>query len=92
MITDFNFHPIQKDNILFKPLDDGAVLFEPETEMVHTLNPSAAFIWVHCDGNHSIRDIIKLVNNHFKDFELDPEKAVTDIINQFQALDLLKRS
>lgn len=92
MITDFNFHPIQKDNILFKPLDDGAVLFEPETELVHTLNPSAAFIWVHCDGNHSIHDIIELVNKHFKDFELDPEKGVADIVNQFQALDLLKRS
>ncbi|HDP68608.1 MAG TPA: PqqD family protein [Candidatus Marinimicrobia bacterium] len=92
MISDFNFRPIQKDNILFKPLDDGAVLFEPETELVHTLNPSAAFIWVHCDGNHTIHDIIGLVKQNFRDFELDPEKAVPDVVNQFQGLDLLKSS
>jgi len=90
MLKDFQFHPIKKASVLFKPLDDGAVLFEPETELVHTLNPSAAFIWVHCDGTFSVSDIIELIKKNFKDFELEPEKAVFDIINQFQSLDLLQ--
>jgi len=90
MLNDFNFRPIKKGSVMFKPLDDGAVLFEPETELVHTLNPSAAFIWVHCDGAFSVSDIIELIKKNFKDFELDPEKAVFDIINQFQSLDLLQ--
>ena len=91
MLKDFQFRPVKKSSILFKPLDDGAVLFEPETELVHTLNPSAAFIWVYCDGSFSVGEIIKLIKNNFKDFKLDPEKAVFDIINQFQSLDLLQK-
>ncbi|MBN2602220.1 MAG: PqqD family peptide modification chaperone [Candidatus Marinimicrobia bacterium] len=90
MLKDLQFRPVKKAAVLFKPLDDGAVLFEPETELVHTLNPSAAFIWVHCDGAFAIRDIIELIKKNFTDFELDPEKAVVDIINQFQSLDLLQ--
>jgi len=90
MLNDYQYRPVKKANILFKPLDDGAVLFEPETELVHTLNPSAAFIWVHCDGTFTVSDIIKLIKENFKDFELDPAKAVFDIINKFQSLDLLQ--
>lgn len=90
MITDYQFRPKKKDTILLKPLDDGAVLYEPEIELVHTLNPSAAFIWVHCDGDHSVNDIIELIKTQFEDFEQDPENAVIDIINKFKSLDLLQ--
>ncbi|RKY57955.1 MAG: SynChlorMet cassette protein ScmD [Candidatus Neomarinimicrobiota bacterium] len=89
MITDYEYPPKKRDSILMKPLDDGAVLYEPETESVHTLNPSAAFIWVYCDGAHSIGDIIELIKKQFTDFEQDPETAVFDIINKFKSLDLL---
>ena len=88
MITDINYKPKKKSSILFKPLEDGAVLFEPETELVHTLNNSAAFIWVHCDGNHTIGEIITLVKSNFSEFELKPSDGVIDIINKFQSLEL----
>jgi len=89
MITDHNYKPKKKNNILFKPLEDRAVLLEPETELVHTLNPSAAFIWVYCDGEHSIKEIITLVKENFQEYELQPADGVIDIINKFQSLDLL---
>ncbi|HCL00354.1 MAG TPA: hypothetical protein DHW42_09675 [Candidatus Marinimicrobia bacterium] len=86
---DNKFRPISNDNILFKPLSDGAILFEPDSEVVHTLNPSAAYIWIHCDGNHTISDIITLIKKNFSEFELQPKDAVNSIIKEFQALGLV---
>jgi len=86
---DLKFKPIKKKNILFKPLDDGAILFDPATETVHTLNPSAAFIWLHCDGENSIRDIIFQIKNNFTEFQQSPAEAVSNTINTFQSLNLL---
>jgi hypothetical protein len=88
MINDHSYKPKQKDNILFKALEDGAVLFEPESELVHSLNASAAFIWVHCDGEHSVTEIISLVKENFTEFELQPAEGVLDILNTFESLNL----
>jgi hypothetical protein len=83
------FKPIKKNNILFKPLDDGAILFDPAAETVHTLNPSAAFIWLHCDGENSIEDIVYQIKQNFTEFQQSPAEAVFNTINTFQSLNLL---
>jgi len=86
---DLKFKPIKKNNILFKPLDDGAILFDPTAETIHTLNPSAAFIWLHCDGENSIEDIVYQIKQNFTEFKQSPAEAVFYTINTFQSLHLL---
>lgn len=86
---DLKFRPLKKNSILFKPLDDGAVLFDPASETVHTLNPSAAFIWLHCDGENSVQDIIYQIKKNFTEFKQSPAEAVSSTINTFQSLNLL---
>jgi len=88
-ILDLKFKPIKKKNILFKPLDDGAILFDPTAETVHTLNPSAAFIWIHCDGENSIEDIVYQIKQNFTEFQQSPAEAVFNTINTLQSLHLL---
>jgi len=90
-MPDFNptDRPCSRNHLLFKELDDGGVVYDPTTETIHSLNPSAAFIWILCDGNHSILEIIDSVKKHFHEFPANPETEINQTLNQFLALDLI---
>ena len=49
--------PNPRDNVLFRELDDGCVLYDPGNEKVHSLNVTAARIWCLIDGSRSLGDI-----------------------------------
>jgi len=49
--------PKPKDGVLFRELDDGCVLYDPQGEKVHSLNLSAGFVWCLMDGERSLDDI-----------------------------------
>ena len=49
--------PSARDDVLFRELDDGCVLYDPATEKVHSLNATAAFIWCLLDGERSLTDV-----------------------------------
>jgi hypothetical protein len=82
--------PVTKSSLLFRELDDGAVVYDPESEILHTLNASAAFIWLLCDGHNTISDIINRVKKDFHKLDAVPNKEVNLILNQFQRLDLIE--
>lgn len=84
-----NLKPLARKNLLFRELDDGGVIYEPQSETIHSLNSTSAYIWALCDGTYSIKDIINSVQKNFKEFEADPEKEVYCILEKFQKLGLL---
>jgi len=49
-------------------MGEEMVLYDPETESIHTLNPTAHFIWNLCDGNHAMEDIGEAVSHNYTDF------------------------
>jgi len=49
--------PRPKEAVLFRELADGCVLYDPETEKVHSLNLTAGFIWCLIDGARSLEDV-----------------------------------
>lgn len=53
--------PRPKEGVLFRELDDGCVLYDPEREKVHSLNVTAGFIWCLMDGERSLQDIADAV-------------------------------
>ena len=44
-------NPIRSEGLEIDEADDGLVVFDPRTDMVHHLNPSAAVIFDLCDGS-----------------------------------------
>ncbi|MBI5301003.1 MAG: PqqD family protein [Chloroflexi bacterium] len=42
-------------------LDGETMVYDHERNAAHCLNPTAAIIWKHCDGKHSISDIARLL-------------------------------
>ena len=40
----------RRDDIIFRRLDDEWVVFDPEAVKIHTLNLTAALVWLHLTG------------------------------------------
>lgn len=56
---------------------------------VHQLNASAGFVWLHCNGDLTVREIIQRLTEHFDVVPAIAEQDVCDIIKQLQDLDLI---
>lgn len=84
-----NYRPKARPDLLFKELADGGLIYEPQTDSLHSLNASSSFIWSLCDGEHTLNEIIQLIHNSFTQFTASPEEAVFTAIEQFHQLNLL---
>jgi len=57
--------PRQKDGLDISPADDGYIIYEPEKDRVHFLNPTAVLILEFCDGSHSPAQIAELLKEAY---------------------------
>ena len=53
--------PKSRADVVFRPLDDSWVLFDPRAGQLHVLNLSAALVWEHLDGESSREAIAEAV-------------------------------
>ena len=58
--------PKSRSDVIFRPLDDSWVLFDPVSEQLHVLNLSAALIWAHLDGESTPEAVAGSVGSAFK--------------------------
>ena len=88
----FSECPLGRGNVVCRQVDDGFILYDSVAGKVHSLNPTAAFIWDALDGKHSLREISKniesLVGSEGHDTLADVEK----VVSLFQKEDLLEHS
>ena len=57
--------PRARDDVVFRPLDDEWMIFDPTTDRLHALNLTAALIWTSCDGQHDLAQIAADVADAF---------------------------
>lgn len=86
---DLDFQPTTRPDLPFRELKDGGVMYEYRTDTIHSLNVTAAYIWVLCDGQHTVAEIISSIKQNFNRFEVDPTGEVIKIIEKFRTLNLL---
>ena len=53
--------PQTRDGVLFRELDDGCVLYDPDNEKVHSLNETAGLLWCLIDGERTLSEIAREV-------------------------------
>lgn len=51
------------DSVVWEELGDEALLVEPGKSHTWRLNRAAAFLWKHCDGTISLREIARALSN-----------------------------
>lgn len=81
--------PRKRDRLHVREIDGELVVLDPENERMHTLNPTAAFIFEAVDGQRTLEEIWKRVAAHF---EIDAETAERDtreVLRQFSELGLV---
>lgn len=60
--------------------EDGALLFNPDTNRIRVLNSTGAFVWNLCDGTRDLPTIVQAVKDGF---EGAPEDEVEEHVRQF---------
>ena len=84
--------PVARQDVVFRPLADEWVLFDPTAHRLHVLNLTAALVWTHCDGS---LDVERLANEVGSAFEGPPPpdrllREVEGVLERFRAEGLLE--
>ena len=78
--------PRQSDHLIVHEIDDEVLLYDPEVDRSHGLNPTATVIWRHCDGRHSEVQIARVLEARFA-VGFDQALADTSAVVQQMALE-----
>jgi PqqD family protein of HPr-rel-A system len=84
-----DYMPVKASDVLELDMEDGFILFNHDSSLVHHLNPSAAIIWQLCDGSASV---MELADDIAAEFKLDGAEArgqVAGVVAEFEALGLV---
>ncbi|MDX1665490.1 MAG: PqqD family protein [Candidatus Promineifilaceae bacterium] len=70
--------PVAAEEIIWRVVDDGAVLISPEAGEVRVLNPVGTKIWQLVDGARSTKEIAaELVAT----YDISSEQAASDVLH-----------
>lgn len=53
----------QRSGFLMKAVGDQLVAFDQSRQRLHVLSRTAALVWRHCDGTHTVADLVGLVGD-----------------------------
>jgi radical SAM protein with 4Fe4S-binding SPASM domain len=90
MAINDGYKPVRNELISTRVIDGETILFNTETNALHTLNLVASEIWNCCDGDHSFEDIVDGLFDKFEASRDQIEKDVQKALQQFQELALLE--
>lgn len=76
--------PIIPETIVWREELGDVIILNSETEELKLLNPTAAFIWGLCDGEHSVENIVGLM---LDTFDVEREQCESDIKDLFKQLE-----
>jgi hypothetical protein len=82
--------PVVREDLQYRELDDGGVVYDTAAERIHTLNVTAAYIWNCCDGVHTLSEIASELHQHAN---VPLDRALNDVgeaITYFQKEGLLR--
>ena len=53
----------REDQLVVEELPDETLVYDLERHKAHCLNPTAAFVWRHCDGQTSVSELARLLED-----------------------------
>jgi hypothetical protein len=85
------YKPLGKRNVTLKDLGSEFLIYSSEQKAMHVLNPTAHLIWDLCDGEHTISEIEREVQSHFKVPQgMDLKGDIQRTLDVFQSKGLLE--
>ncbi len=74
---------IKRENLIVHEMDDEILLYDPQIDRTHRLNPTAAMIWRLCDGSKTPEEMARSLMEHY---EVEFDAAIKDtqsVVQQF---------
>ena len=71
--------PDKKKDVHARKLGAEWLLYDPELEKLHILNPTAEFVWRLCDGNH---DLSTMKTEMCKKYDITDENQLDVDLNR----------
>ncbi len=84
------FKPKSRSDIQFQPSQNGCMLLDRKKGCIHSLNTTAAFVWLLCDGNHDLKAIELKLGKHWEESDAKLKKEVEGTIRKLKALKLIE--
>lgn len=80
-----------REDVLYRKLADGGMVYDSVSTQVHHLNASASLVWEACqEGGGSLAKIVREVCTRYEVGETDAEADVTAILGRFAQAELLE--
>jgi Coenzyme PQQ synthesis protein D (PqqD) len=79
----------RKDELVVQDLPDEVLVYDLKNHKAHCLNKTAAFIWNHCDGQTTVEDIAKMMEQEWH--TPVTEDAVWFAVNKLSKAELLQQ-
>ena len=82
--------PLRAGHLVERVVDGELVLYDPQRQYVHALNPTAAFVWRCCDGQHEAAGIASELAELYPESREAIGQDVPEILRQFHEGGLLR--
>jgi hypothetical protein len=83
-------YPRRAIRIADRLVDGELVLYDPDEQRLHVLNPTAGLIWRLCDGKHQESDLVDTLADRYPRSRSAIEEDVPRIIERFRTEGLLQ--
>lgn len=64
--------PRARKDIIISKLGAETMLYDPKTDQLHILNPTASLVWSMADGRHDLKKMAENIRRLFKVFPETP--------------------
>ena len=59
--------------------DEGALIYNPDTDQIKVINPTGLFIWQQCDGTKDMGGIVSAVKESYEEVPPDQVEEQVEI-------------
>jgi len=84
--------PHPRQDLMSRPLEEELALFDVEAGEVHTLNASAAVVWMTLEGAREREELVEALMETFELDREDAEEGVEEALESFRQAGLLEGS
>ena len=85
-----SYVPRKSGDILELDMEDGLILYNHDSSLVHYLNPSARIVWHLCDGSASIEALARDIAQEYGQDEGAVVEQVAILAGELDALGLIE--
>lgn len=84
------YAPSQRPALLELDMDDGVILYDDASSLVHHLSPSASILWQLCRGEATVRELAADIAHAYGLEGSGVEAQLTAAVAEFDALGLVE--